>query len=649
MIRMTSKHFFAALAFLLLVGISPIFAQGSAFTYQGKLAENGNLANSAYDFQFKLYDAVTGGAQQGSTLTLDDVPVTNGIFTVSLDFGLAVFTGGSRFIEVSVRVGAESGAYTTLAPRQPVASTPYAVRSINAASASLAVNSQNLGGVPANQYVVTTDTRLSDDRNPLPSSPNYIQNTTSAQATSNFNISGNGTAGGTLAASIVKATTQYNIGVNRVLSTAGVTNLFVGTNAGFNNTGSQNTFVGSGAGFANTAGGSNTFVGRSAGASNTTGNINSFFGTIAGFANTTGLRNSFFGTGSGEFNTTGQDNSFFGAGAGGRNETGSFNSYFGVATGFLATGNNNSFFGYYVGHDSTTANNNSYFGYQAGTHTTTGNDNSFFGTNAGAANTTGDSNAFFGRNAGNANTSSDGNAMFGAAAGQSSTGSTNSFFGNTSGLLTTTGSSNAFFGANTGFNNSTGSNNTLVGANANVQTGGLSFATAIGAGAVATADDSVVLGRSADTVQVPGKLVVTTLGSAGSTALCRNGSQQISTCSSSIRYKTHINSFNLGMQLINRLRPVTFNWKATNEPDLGFVAEEVAAVEPLLTTRNAKGEVEGVKYDRVAVALVNAVKEQQETIKQQQQQLATLRQEIEELKRLFRPALAASRTAAKRK
>ena len=48
--------------------------------------------------------------------------------------------------------------------------------------------------------------------------------------------------------------------------------------------------------------------------------------------------------------------------------------------------------------------------------------------------------------------------------------------------------------------------------------------------------------------------------------------------------------------------------------DVGLVAEEVEKVEPSLTTRNDKGEVEGVKYDRIGVILVNAVKEQQEEI-----------------------------------
>ena len=62
-------------------------------------------------------------------------------------------------------------------------------------------------------------------------------------------------------------------------------------------------------------------------------------------------------------------------------------------------------------------------------------------------------------------------------------------------------------------------------------------------------------------------------------------------------------------------------------PDLGLVAEEAAQVEPLLITHNDKGEVEGVKYDRVAVVLINAIREQQRQIELQQgriKQLETL-------------------------
>jgi type III secretory pathway lipoprotein EscJ len=76
---------------------------------------------------------------------------------------------------------------------------------------------------------------------------------------------------------------------------------------------------------------------------------------------------------------------------------------------------------------------------------------------------------------------------------------------------------------------------------------------------------------------------------------------------------------------------VSFNWRDGGTLDVGLVAEDVAKIEPLLTTTNEKGQVEGVKYDRVGVVLVNAVKEQQaqieaqsETIKRQQQQIDAL-------------------------
>ena len=39
---------------------------GTAFTYQGRLADGGNPANGVYDFQFELYDAETNGVQVGS-------------------------------------------------------------------------------------------------------------------------------------------------------------------------------------------------------------------------------------------------------------------------------------------------------------------------------------------------------------------------------------------------------------------------------------------------------------------------------------------------------------------------------------------------------------------------------------------------------
>ncbi|MGI9055707.1 MAG: tail fiber domain-containing protein [Pyrinomonadaceae bacterium] len=122
-------------------------------------------------------------------------------------------------------------------------------------------------------------------------------------------------------------------------------------------------------------------------------------------------------------------------------------------------------------------------------------------------------------------------------------------------------------------------------------------------------------------IRAGGALAIAVLGTAGSTSLCRNASNEISTCSSSIRYKSNINTVSFGLNLVKKLRPVSFNWKEGSNTDLRLVAEEVAEVEPLLTTKNEKGETEGVKYDRVGVMLVNAVNEQQTQIEAQQKQI----------------------------
>ncbi|MCL6534971.1 MAG: hypothetical protein K6U77_02775 [Armatimonadetes bacterium] len=69
-----------------------VWTQGTAFTYQGYLRQSGNPVNASHDFQFSLWTAVSGGSQVGATQTLTNVPVQNGLFTVSLDFG-AVWDG----------------------------------------------------------------------------------------------------------------------------------------------------------------------------------------------------------------------------------------------------------------------------------------------------------------------------------------------------------------------------------------------------------------------------------------------------------------------------------------------------------------------------------------------------------------------------
>jgi trimeric autotransporter adhesin len=187
------------------------------------------------------------------------------------------------------------------------------------------------------------------------------------------------------------------------------------------------------------------------------------------------------------------------------------------------------------------------------------------------------------------------------------------------------GSGNVFIGYSADFNasNPTGNNNTLLGYNTKINSG-VSNAAALGANAQATASNTIVLGTSSETVIVRGKLQVDTLGTAGSQQVCLNGSSRLAPCSSSLRYKTDLQPFAGGLSIINRLEPISYTWKDGGLRDVGFGAEQVEKIEPLLVIYNTNGQVEGVKYDRITVALVNALKEQQQQIVVQQRQITEL-------------------------
>ena len=125
------------LATVTLFVAASVCAQTTQFTYQGKLADTGSPASGQYDFQFKLFDTATvgTGTQQGSTVTVSNVTVTSGIFTVQIDFGAGVFpAAGNRFLEIAVKQTSGS-TFTTLSPRQPVTANPYAIRSLNSTTA----------------------------------------------------------------------------------------------------------------------------------------------------------------------------------------------------------------------------------------------------------------------------------------------------------------------------------------------------------------------------------------------------------------------------------------------------------------------------------------------------------------------------------
>ena len=112
-----------------LAKVSKAAPLGTAFTYQGHLYDNNDVANDLYDLQFKLYGAGSGGSQVGNDVNAPDVDVIDGYFTVELDFGVGIFYGNTRWLEIGVRPGEleDPCDYTILEPRQEVTPTPYAI------------------------------------------------------------------------------------------------------------------------------------------------------------------------------------------------------------------------------------------------------------------------------------------------------------------------------------------------------------------------------------------------------------------------------------------------------------------------------------------------------------------------------------------
>lgn len=113
------------------LGIQLAGAQGSAFTYQGRLAASGQVTNNGlYDFTFQIFDALSGGSSSTGIVNTNGVVLINSLFTVTLDFGASSFNGALRWLEIGVRTNG-GGAFTTLSPRQKLTPAPYAITASN--------------------------------------------------------------------------------------------------------------------------------------------------------------------------------------------------------------------------------------------------------------------------------------------------------------------------------------------------------------------------------------------------------------------------------------------------------------------------------------------------------------------------------------
>lgn len=97
---------------------------GSAFTYQGRLLDARAPANGNYDFQFRLHDSLTGSTETRRPVILSAVPVSNGVFTVELDFGAGAFSTNALWLAIGVRPGNSTNAFEFLPVRQPLTAVP---------------------------------------------------------------------------------------------------------------------------------------------------------------------------------------------------------------------------------------------------------------------------------------------------------------------------------------------------------------------------------------------------------------------------------------------------------------------------------------------------------------------------------------------
>ena len=180
-LRFSNRLFLgAAILFLLTESIA---AQPSIFTYNGRLSDNGQLANGNFQFAFKLFEVANGGTAL-ATITDINTTVASGVFNVNLDFGATLFDGNPRYLEIGVRPQGSANPYTIFTTRQVITSVPYSLKSIKStsaeslscvscvqdsnlnsvsgskivgtvANATTATNAANLGGQPASAYVLS--------------------------------------------------------------------------------------------------------------------------------------------------------------------------------------------------------------------------------------------------------------------------------------------------------------------------------------------------------------------------------------------------------------------------------------------------------------------------------------------------------------
>jgi hypothetical protein len=143
------------LALAVLAGTqTQLHAQGTAFTYQGRLNSGGSPASGLFDFRFRL-DADPLGSTVLATVTSNAIPVTNGLFLTTLDFGPGWFNGTNYWLEIDVRTNG-AGGYDEFFPLQVLTPTPYAMFATTASNVSGTVSATQISGAIASTNLAGT-------------------------------------------------------------------------------------------------------------------------------------------------------------------------------------------------------------------------------------------------------------------------------------------------------------------------------------------------------------------------------------------------------------------------------------------------------------------------------------------------------------
>jgi Chaperone of endosialidase len=365
-------------ALLTLSAVHHAAAQGTAFTYQGQLQNNGAPVNGTYNFSFALYNAPGGGSLIAGPDQTNGVIVTNGLFTVTLDFGAGVWIGSSNnWLQVGVETNGSSpfSYQPVLTQLTPV---PQAIFAENAGglTATLPLAQLPPGVVTNYESGVVLGTTavgsLTVGALNLPWPPAAIE------------------AGGN---SLLYADVNANLFLglqtgNQTLS--GLENTGIGDDALANDgTGSYNTAIGLGALQLNTSGNYNTANGFAALTFNGNGSNNTANGADALYENQTGSYNTANGSGALQYNTSGGNNTANGYVAL-KNNNGNFNTANGAGTlEFNNNGADNTADGYASLQNNTSGSDNTANGFQALKNNIDGAKNSANGSDALYANTSG--------------------------------------------------------------------------------------------------------------------------------------------------------------------------------------------------------------------------------------------------------------------